>query len=230
VLAKTPAVKRQMEELGIRSVTVAPACLDTGQVQRGYRDFDARQVKAELGLPAGKKIVLFIGRMIEEKRPEDMLTIFAQVYGHHPDAHLVMIGKGVLLDSVRRRMEQEQLTDRVTLVPQISNDNIWKYYVAADVYVNLNRVEIFGMAMLEAMYYECPVVAWRAPGPDYIFKDGVTGYLCESEDEMVQRIGEILEKRPEELIQKAKQHVEQDFMWDSTANIIEKRIRELKNE
>jgi 1,2-diacylglycerol 3-alpha-glucosyltransferase len=86
------------------------------------------------------------------------------------------------------------------------------------------------MAMLEAMYYECPVVAWRAPGPDFIFKDCVNGYLCDSAGEMVQRIGEILEKRPEELIQKAKQRVEQDFMWESTANIIEKLIRELKNE
>jgi 1,2-diacylglycerol 3-alpha-glucosyltransferase len=159
-----------------------------------------------------------------------MLDIFQQVYGQHPDAHLVMIGKGVLLDSIRRRIEQEHLTDRVSLVPQISNDKIWKYYVAADVFANLNKVEIFGMAMLEAMYYECPVVAWRAPGPDYIFKDCVTGYLCDSGDEMVQRIGEILEKRPEELIRKAKQHVEQDFMWDSTANIIEKLIGELKNE
>jgi 1,2-diacylglycerol 3-alpha-glucosyltransferase len=230
VLAKTPAVKRQMEALGIHRVTVAPACLDTGQVQSGYRKFDADQVKAELGLPAGKKIILFIGRMIEEKRPEDMLTIFAQVYGQHSDAHLVMIGKGVLLELVKRRIEQEHLTDCVTLVPQIANDEIWKYYVAADVYANLNKVEIFGMAMLEAMYYECPVVAWRAPGPDYIFKDRVNGYLCDSRDAMVQRIGEILEKRPEELIQKAKQRVEQDFMWESTANIIEKLIRELKNE
>jgi 1,2-diacylglycerol 3-alpha-glucosyltransferase len=230
VLAKTPAVKRQMEALGIRNVTVAPACLDTGQVQRGYRNFDAGQVKAELGLPQGKKIILFIGRMIEEKRPEDMLDIFGQVYVEHPDAHLVMIGKGVLLDLVKRLIGQEHLSDCVTLVPQISNDQIWKYYVSADVYVNLNKVEIFGMAMLEAMYYECPVVAWSAPGPDYIFKDRVTGYLCDSAGGMVQRIGEILEKRPEELVQNAKQRVEQDFMWESTATIIEKLIRELKNE
>jgi 1,2-diacylglycerol 3-alpha-glucosyltransferase len=141
-----------------------------------------------------------------------------------------MIGKGVLLDLIKRLIEQEHMTDCVTLVPQIANDKIWKYYVAADVYVNLNKVEIFGMAMLEAMYYECPVVAWRAPGPDYIFKDRVTGALCDSGDEMVQRIGEILENRPEEMIRKAKQHVEQDFMWDSTADIIEKLIWELKNE
>ena len=57
-------------------------------------------------------------------------------------------------------------------------------------YVNLNRHEIYGMAILEAMYYECPVIAFHAPGPDFLLDNGRCGYLCGSDEEMLSALSD----------------------------------------
>lgn len=230
VLAKTPAVKSEMQSLGIPQVTIAPACLDLEAVQSNYNDVDRNEVREQLGVATDAKMILFIGRMIEEKRPEDMLTIFLMVREKMPDASLVMIGKGILLEKTMQLCKEYGLDHSCRIIPQISNEEIWRYYIAADVFVNLNKVEIFGMSLLEAMYYECPVVAWHAPGPDYIFTDGKTAYLCDSSEKIADRIVEILKERPKDLVLEAKQHVGMHFTWNSTAEIIEKVIWELKHE
>jgi 1,2-diacylglycerol 3-alpha-glucosyltransferase len=88
--------------------------------------------------------------------------------------------------------------------------------------VNLNTEEIFGMAILEAMYYGCPVIARRAPGPEYIIEDGTDGILC-ADDEAVAAAVEA-PVLPDAISQNARQKIRENFLWDSTASVIIKCI------
>ena len=226
VFAKTPEVKRQMLESGILDVVVAPACLDIESVKQDYQDISKTEIKQELGFKQQEKVLLFIGRMIEEKWPLEIIDIFENIHKQSPDTKLVMIGKGQLLEQVQDKINNGNCKEKITLIPQINNSEIWKYYYAADVFINLNRVEIFGMAILESMYYGCPVVARKAPGPEYILRDGETGYLCDNTAEVEERVFEILNQDMSTLIGRAKQRILNDFMWESTAKIVEKSVLE----
>ncbi len=44
------------------------------------------------------------------------------------------------------------------------------------------------MVILEALYYECKVVAWRAPGPNLTIDNGKTGVLVGSREEVIENI------------------------------------------
>ena len=58
----------------------------------------------------------------------------------------------------------------------------------SDYYLNMNKGEIFGMAIMEAVYYKTSVAAIRALGPSVTLKDMKGHKLCENDDEMAEWI------------------------------------------
>jgi 1,2-diacylglycerol 3-alpha-glucosyltransferase len=97
--------------------------------------------------------------------------------------------------------------------------------------VNLNTEEIFGMAILEAMYYGCPVAARHAPGPDYIIEDGVDGLLGAEDEEVMAAVERVTEQDRfhDAIARNARAKVRDRFLWDSTAKIISDRLAEIKS-
>ena len=128
---------------------------------------------------------------------------------------LCMVGSGELSDAVYELVEEYGLTKKVKRLEKIPNDDIWELYRIADCFVNLNRHEIYGMVLLEAMFYGCKVIAWNAPGPDFIIRDGVTGYLTDSLEKTVRLI---LDSKP--VAEQSRAAILSDFTWKKTAGII----------
>ena len=126
-----------------------------------------------------------------------------------------MVGTGNLKNTVVTKIKEMELEDAVQMVERIPNKDIWELYRLADVFVNLNQQEIFGMAILEAMYYGCRVIAWEAPGPKFIIEDGKSGYLVRNDNEIIKRIGEI--SLNEEEIRK---RILEMFTWENSAKTI----------
>jgi glycosyltransferase involved in cell wall biosynthesis len=71
------------------------------------------------------------------------------------------------------------------------------------------------MALLEAMYYECEVIAWAAPGPDYILRDGETGWIVHNDEEVISRI---LNGKND--TKKGHDEIIGSFTWRKTADIM----------
>ena len=227
VMAKTPNVKRQMEEEQIRHVVVAPCCLDLAAVHADYEKEDVAALRKELGLTTENKVILFLARLIEEKHPMELLDLFAQLYQNDPSYRLISIGKGELQQEFEEKIRQLGLKDAVIRIDSIENSQVWKYYRMSDVMVNLNRVEIFGMAILESMYYECPVVARRAPGPEYILSDREDGFLCDSSEQVKECVQRLCtdQKVREQITAKAHAKILDRFTWRSTAEIMLETIK-----
>ena len=214
-LVKTPEVKEGLEKLGVKHVDVAPVGLDLSVLKNGYVETDSTTLKQKYGYSAEEKVLLFVSRMIEEKQPLRMVKLFARLYGQNSCYRLLMVGTGELRDRVISEVERQGLSDYVQILERIPNKDIWELYRIADCFVNLNQQEIFGMAILEAMYYGCKVVAWKAPGPSFIIEDGVSGFLADSD------IG-ILEAIAEKTIlpEAAHERIINHFTWDKTAATI----------
>ena len=132
-----------------------------------------------------------------------------------------MIGSGPLKKDVENFIFNRKLDNVILLQEKIPNKDMWRYYVSADCSLNLNRVEIFGMSILEAMYYECPVVAFAAPGPEMIISDKIDGYLFND----VEGIENLVEKAISNgRLSKAKETIETRFMWTKTAEIMLQQV------
>ena len=214
-LAKTLDVEKKLRQFGVSNSRVASVGIDTSLLKNDYKRYGKNELKEKFGYKRTNKVILFIGRMVKEKRPERMVSIFADLVKMNESYRLLMVGTGSLEKEIIKLAKLKRIFDKIQLINHISNSNIWQLYRIADVFINLNPVEIFGMALLEAMYYECKVVAWRAPGPDYIVENGVSGWLVESDDAVIKRI---MDSR--ELGVNAHHRVVMEFTWRRTADKI----------
>lgn len=223
---KTPAVQKALNAKGVKNTVVTPVGLDVTLLRQDYADADVRELKKKYGYQETDKVLLFIGRMTAEKHPMKMIEIFRKLYRADSSYRLLMVGKGELLEEIKTsaveiNAEENKKGNKevIQMIEQIPNQDIWKLYRIADCFVNLNQQEIFGMAILEAMYYGCKVVAMHAPGPDFIIEDGVSGCLADDEKNM---IGCIKQKYLDPL--QIHKRIIENFTWQNTAETIYKII------
>lgn len=212
---KTPTVQQQLRGMGVKNTTVTPVGLDLDLLHADYETCSVSELKKKYGYCESDKILLFIGRMIDEKQPVRMIDILAEIRKKDTNYKLLMVGTGELKAAVETRTKELALQDAVQLVERIPNSDIWELYRLADSFVNLNQQEIFGMAILEAMYYGCKVVAWVAPGPNLIIENGKSGWLTESNDEVMERILDATDVGEE-----AHRRILREFTWESSAKKI----------
>lgn len=212
VIVKTQAVRRCLEERKVRKIEVIPVGLDITQIEKDNRD--QKTVCRELGLPVDKQILLFVGRLEEYKRPFAALELLKHLGNSY---FLVIIGDGSLKGELKDRIYKEGLEEQIFYLERVPNTLMYQYYKACDYYINFNTHEIFGMSILEAMYQGCTTVARRAPGPEEIIEDGVSGYLCSSDEEMRKVI---VADKNSDIGKQAEQRIASSFTWDKSAERI----------
>lgn len=209
---KTPAILEEFEQKGIENYDLVPVCLDNEVLQTEYLKSSVQELKSDFGYNRENKILLFIGRMEVEKEPLEMVEIFENLVGQNLDYRLIMIGNGTLFEDVQESIKKKGLHEKVRLLKKVVYSEMWKFYCISDCMVNLNRHEIYGMAILEAMYYKCPVIAMRASGPEYIIEDGSSGFLCNNHEELQSRIVKVLKSQYQ--FNDTKNIIEENFYWD----------------
>lgn len=208
---KTPTVAEQLGVLGITKTVVTPVGLDISLLHADYEKFSAERIKEKYSYSATDKVLLFIGRFTEEKQPIRMIEILSEIRKKDQTYKLLMVGYGELKTDVENRIKELKLADSVQMIERILNSDIWELYRLADSFVNLNQQEIFGMAILEAMYYCCKVVAWNAPGPNLIIENGKSGWLANSNGGVIEKIMDTAEVGME-----AHRRVLAEFTWESS--------------
>lgn len=216
-MVKTPQVEKALNAYGIKNSKISPVGLDLSILHTGYEHIDVAQLKIRWGFDFTDKVILFIGRLVLEKQPIKLIDIFEQVHKQDSSYKLIIVGTGVLHDEVKNLINEKKLSASVRMVNKVPNTDIWELYRIADAFINLNQQEIFGMVILEAMYYGCRVVAWEAPGPNFIIENGVSGVLCKSDDEVVN--GLLTEN--DDMEAEAHMRIIDGFTWSVTAKVIE---------
>jgi len=224
-IVKGPELASYLREKGAKEVKVVYVGLDRTLLKQNYAQYDIEQLREKWNYSSQDRIILYVGRMRAEKNPVRLVELFREIYETDKCYRFLMVGQGELLSEVESKIDECALQGAVKLVKQVPNEQMWELYRISDCYVNYCATEIFGMAILEAMYYECSVVAFRAPGPALIIKNGQTGYLCESEEMLLENLMTV-NVRKEEIGQQAHQSVEDSFMWEKSATEILSIIEE----
>src|SRR5207249_1705808 len=124
--------------------------------------------------------IVCIARFRAEKGHALLLDAFAQVAREVPDARLVLVGDGELLDAMKARARELGIADRVEF-PGATSD-IWAPLSDADVFALASISEAAGIAIMEAMAAGLPVVAPAVGGIPEIVASGETGELARPGD------------------------------------------------
>lgn len=215
-VAKTKKVENEMKLLKVPFKKVINVGLDTSILNES-KNLD-RTVRKELGFSEDEIVILFIGRLIEYKKPLLACDILKEMKDRGLKSRLIIIGKGKLEEEVKKYIEYNDLEKDITFLRRIPYTEIYKYMVGCDCCINLSAQEIFGMTVLEAMYYGLPIVAHIAPGPNEIIENNISGYLVDFDDKKkwVDKILEAVKNR-KELAINSRKRIENKFTWDKIA-------------
>lgn len=126
-------------------------------------------------------LLVFVGRVVEEKGIGDLLHAVALLKGNLPDTTAVIAGEGQDRERFQAEAAALGVADRVTFTGWVQPEEVTAYLAAGDVFVGPSRtspdgwVEAQGLTFIEAMVAGTPVIATRVGGIVDSVTDGVTG-------------------------------------------------------
>jgi glycosyltransferase involved in cell wall biosynthesis len=111
-----------------------------------------KKYKATASKKRYKKFVfLFVGKLIEEKGVPELIEAMCELKKIHSNFVLNIVGKGHLEGEINKLILEKKLKDQIKLIGSVRQNEINKYYEAADIYISLNKLGNLSNTVLEAM-------------------------------------------------------------------------------
>jgi N-acetyl-alpha-D-glucosaminyl L-malate synthase BshA len=190
-----------------REIDVIPNFIDFGRFNKKPRELFKQMIA-----PNGEKIIIHTSNFRKVKRIEDVIAVFAQIIKEIP-AKLLLIGDGPERSHIEKVSREFNTCDWVTFLGK--QEAIEEILSIGDLFILPSESESFGLAALEAMACEVPVISSNAGGIPEVNIQGVTGYLSNVGDvnDMAQNAINLL-KDPELLTKFRKNALQQAHKFD----------------
>ncbi|MCM5663767.1 N-acetyl-alpha-D-glucosaminyl L-malate synthase BshA [Galbibacter mesophilus] len=157
-----------------RKIHVIPNFIDVSKYQYSFTDCQRGMMAEE-----NERIITHISNFRKVKRIPDVINIFHGIQKEVP-AKLIMVGEGP------EREEAEALADSLGIGKKVvflgNSNEVDKILCFSDLFLLPSQTESFGLAALEAMVNEVPVISSNTGGIPEVNKDGFSGYLSEVGD------------------------------------------------
>ena len=225
VFCKTKMAAQYIADKGITNTEVVGVGLDAEKFEAETRI--KADTQALLDKMAGKRNILYVGAISERKNTALLLQAFAKLKKapENADVQLVLVGKG-----------SEGYVQKCKSLPQegvvwcnfIENAQLKFVYETADIFTLPSSEEIFGMVLLEALYFGTATVASHTAGAETLISQGQTGIIVEDfdPDTWAKALDSLL-RDPQTVAtlgENAAKSIREHFMWDGIA---EKMLRHM---
>jgi N-acetyl-alpha-D-glucosaminyl L-malate synthase BshA len=157
-----------------REIDVIPNFIDFNRFNKKPREHFKQMIA-----PNGEKIIIHTSNFRKVKRVEDVVAIFSRIIKEIP-AKLLLIGDGPERSHIEKVCRELNTCDWVTFLGK--QEAIEEILSIGDLFVLPSESESFGLAALEAMACEVPVISSNAGGIPEVNINGVTGFLSDVGD------------------------------------------------
>ena len=161
----------------LEKIWTAPNAVDNDYFSRSCDKYRKTKeiFKQSKGYP--KKLILYVGRLIEQKGILDLLKAFQILFREQSDLGLLVIGTG----------EQEEQCEEFCRINNLKNiffvgflhqEELPVYYAISDIFVLPTRSDPWGLVLNEAMACKLPVISSDVAGATYdLISQGENGYI-----------------------------------------------------
>ncbi|MDD4801860.1 MAG: glycosyltransferase family 4 protein [Syntrophomonas sp.] len=160
-----------------------------------YQGGDAAWLREKYDIPVSNKILLFVGRLTQEKNIPFLIQSFREVKVNNPHTTLVIIAQGPLEEELKDLVKSFGLSLQrdVVFAGALPFESLVNAYYSADLFVFSSLTETQGLVLIEAMAAGLPVVAVKASGVREMVDNGVDGLLTECDtSELANAISRVL--------------------------------------
>jgi 1,2-diacylglycerol 3-alpha-glucosyltransferase len=156
------------------------------------------QALGRFGIPRGKTLAIFVGRLGKEKSVDVLLRYWAKTIRPEHGLHLVIVGGGPHETHLERQTHDLGIGSQVTFTGMIANKELPALYAACDVYVTASLSDTNSISMLEAMASGLPVMQLYDEINKSHIIEGVNGWPFHDENDLARHLLRIADMSSEE--------------------------------
>ena len=119
-------------------------------------------IRKEFAIPHNKIVLIWVGRLIEEKRPDILISLFSQFEGISDKFYLVVVGDGKLREPYEKHAEKYQLKN-IRFLGALEYSLMPKIFGCGDYYIMTSTYEGQPLTLLEAMASGLPCIVSDIP-------------------------------------------------------------------
>ena len=185
-------------------------------------------------LQDGKANLLFVGRSAPNKRQDHLLQAFAHYLTMDREARLILVGSSDATDPYYTHLihtiQRLNLQEFVVLPGQVNDSQLLAFYRTADLFWSMSEHEGFCVPLIEAMWFDIPVLAYKSSAVPETLGEG--GLMFTSKENLVQvaALAKLLIRNPQlrEKVLNAQKKRRQFFLSSNLALDLDRLISKME--
>lgn len=236
VTTKSVLATEYIKNKGIRDVTTVGVGLDLDNIIRenkGWNQNEFSKKLTDMKKREATKYILYVGVLEERRNILFLLEVFHKILAQMPECRLVIVGKGnkKYVDDCFKKIKQLKLNDKIFYIESLEQKFLKSVYECSDAFLLPTKYEIFGMVLLEAMYFGVPVFTTYNGGSSTLIneKNGIVIDEFDS-DKWADKVISVLKNKEvsERICHNANKTITEEYTWDALADkflkVYEKRL------
>ncbi|MBQ0051539.1 MAG: glycosyltransferase [Treponema sp.] len=182
LIAPTHRISDVVESYGVKkSVEVLPTGIpDEKEKSSLIRQLQiSKQLFKKFPQLRGKKIMLFVGRVVKEKNLAFLYDVLVEVQKKNPKTALLFVGAGPYLEELKELAEERNLASSVAFAGYMPSEDLVYFYKLASVFTFPSKTETQGLVTVEAMLAGLPVVAVGEMGTLDVMQGDNGGFMVQ---------------------------------------------------
>jgi N-acetyl-alpha-D-glucosaminyl L-malate synthase BshA len=181
-----------------RPIEVIPNFIDLTRFSKKPKDHFRKAIA-----PMNERLLVHTSNFRKVKRVQDVIEVFRKVNAVIP-SRLILIGDGPERPAMERLCRELQMSEEVSFLGK--QEAIEEILSVCDLFIMPSESESFGLAALEAMACQLPVISTNTGGLPELNVQGVTGFLCNVGDTNAMAAHAIALLKDEHTLQQFKQN------------------------
>ncbi|MCF0124553.1 MAG: glycosyltransferase family 4 protein [Clostridia bacterium] len=184
--------------------------------------------RKKLGIE-NKKVLLYIGNFEQRRNVLFLLDVLKNL----PDNFvLVMAGSGNLFNDVKNRIESLGLKERCFLLGKLPQTELPSLYKESDLFLLATDYEIYGMVILESMFFGAAVMSTVSAGSQMLVENEIDGFILNKIDTNLwtEKITSIFDSgKVIQCGENAQKKIKNNFLWNKTVDSFIEMYNSLDN-
>ena len=220
VLAKSILAEEFLTRKGFQNVRTVGVGLEEGKFEKA--EFQKNPVINMWSERAFR--ILYVGKIEDRRNIYFLMEVFRRLHQKNPDTQLAIIGNGEerYVKSFLATIETEIETGIVKYLPSATQSQLVDVYKNTDLFLFTSNYEIFGMVLLEAMYFRVPVISTENGGSVTLIEQGQNGYVLNRTDAdlWAEKIEELIHEKGKRIKMgcMAEKTVKEKYLWAKMAD------------